>query len=649
MPSLIQESETERYSPSEPIVEWGKRLLHEILHDPRVTRIALGVLAIIALVITTTIFSIGTPFLIYALPIGAALVGSGALIAHAYSIYNSHQSNKASSEKEKVAATAERVDALFKHILIHLVILGSVTLGAAVSSAVIGISALVAAASTGSILTIMGGIIGITLSLGVLFPIGRRLISTAYELHENHAEDFVDGLKNIIVNAIQHGKAGFMVSVTLFLDELLVYLGNVLQPNLLERRLLENLDLLSHLTDEELMHYFKQSVSSLSENGLEALLSKSQQRLSMNGILHTLLESDEAAQRKLSRILLKQINRALRSDGFLHLEALHEEFEAFIHHLEERLSGWDQAQSNVEISSLKDLDQQLTRILDKVSYTRFYFAPYLDEDILKNIEPGLLPPELSAALSRLLTKRHAFSDLLNRVSGAMGLAARHRLERLRHHWLPPSEPEEVEEEEAYMALSYLGFRLEDFGRLAKDLELPLSRNDSPIKALSTAMRRAGLKTKEDLVEAQIISEDHEPNSELLKQKVHRALVTFLKERKPWINWSVVIETVQEVALFVLNYIIPAALISLILYTSPLATVLGITAGLFIRWTIEEEVVESPSNLPQTFEERMRSIFYQLFASWIVLAFGPIGALAAGAYVANDLRTHTVSLYQRMIA
>ncbi|PIS01596.1 MAG: hypothetical protein COT84_01615 [Chlamydiae bacterium CG10_big_fil_rev_8_21_14_0_10_35_9] len=219
------------------------------------------------------------------------------------------------------------------------------------------------------------------------------------------------------------------------------------------------------------------------------------------------------------------------------------------------------------------------------------------------------------------------------------------------------------DEEAYMVLSTLGFRLRDFQSLANHLNLPA--NADSIRTVSEALSARGLSTRRDLLDAQIVISSENLTGDLNNERgqIISRLVEFINNTQnrgpvlPQVEGPATINRFQTVYVLVnhiYHYTISAALIATQVYYQPISTGVGFIFGLTVRdhsIFSDTRVVRlyqtSPNYISQRFSERARELFLKISVVTYSINLNILGGFLSGVNHADIISRYSYPLIRRI--
>ena len=612
-PHLLAES-PEIY---DTLQSWGSYFVDNLFVDKRVNHLALSLLTIVSVGTGAAVVSLAFPPLVALLPLGGLLFGGGCLLTHAFVIYCIHRFGTHSR-------TALRVDLLFKHTILHLLVSGSLLWGAALSSVLLGAASLF----HGTLLSLIEAGLLSSLSFGFLFPLGRLLLAASYEIDEENAPHFMESLKAIFLHAIDAGGENVRVALSLFFNDLLLYLDHLFYELREVHTLLQELGPVSGFSEAQLRTYLQRSLPHAALQTLHFLLDHAGGRISLNFLFKQLSLAPAASRQKLSRLLEERMQGALKEKGVLQIEEIWNRHRLRQKCVNDRRRDYKWRGREIDPSQLEGLKRELENDIRLVDRALARLQPFFAQDLLDGITSSSLPLELTISLGMILSLKESFISLQKELYGSV----REQLTTWRNRLLPKELPEEAEP--AYIVLCSRGLRVADFESLAERLGLP--SGDEAIKEVHKRLVRSGLFGEKELLKEKILPS---PSSAILQERLFNYLK---KEKSHLFDWERIARVVESLAKGLFIHVIPSALVGCIVYSAPLMTALGLALGLFATW----QPVEAPPSPPfrWNLSELSRSLCYPFLLSRILLISPPLGGLLSGLFLSSDLSRLTLNLY-----
>jgi hypothetical protein len=219
----------------------------------------------------------------------------------------------------------------------------------------------------------------------------------------------------------------------------------------------------------------------------------------------------------------------------------------------------------------------------------------------------------------------------------------------------PKNQEDDLDEEAYMVLGALGWRLHEFKIFAPTLGLPSDGN--AMATVSQALAERGLATRRDLLQHGILAvpkKEEDPDerglsreliAERLRQYLSGVQQPQVVEAAPMISQTTW-RQVAKVANYVFHYATSAALIAFQMFYQPVSTAAGIIYGLMNpegRAQLAVVWQSSPEYVDQSIEERCRELSSRMFwVSWSLFC-GAAGGFWSGMQHADAIRHYYTQL------
>ncbi|MGD2169032.1 MAG: hypothetical protein PVI40_02185 [Chlamydiota bacterium] len=315
-------------------------------------------------------------------------------------------------------------------------------------------------------------------------------------------------------------------------------------------------------------------------------------------------------------------------------------------------------QLNAIENDISTKQQQLNQIIRDVTNLH-YLSPRLPNGLQGPNEVVALIDEINQ-----ITADPRFLNLYQSLTESNPNSLRNRYGDLssRIHARLDTEEDDMDEE-AYMVLSTLGFRLRDFQSLANHLNLPADADS--IRTVSEALSARGVADRRDLLDAQIVISSENLTDDLNneREQIISRLVEFINNAQnrgpvlPQVEGPASINRFQTVYVLVnhiYHYTISAALIATQVYYQPTATGAGFVYGLLVRdhsIFSDTRVIRlyqtSPNYISQRFSERARELFLKISVVTYSINLASLGGFLSGVNHADVISRYSHPLIRRI--
>jgi hypothetical protein len=557
--------------------------------------------------------------------LGTLALGAATIAGSYFAISHAVETISSLNLADDVVVSAQKTEFAFRLVIWTGLIAGAVVLGYA------GASIFSAATAIGSATSVFAGLVGtqsLLFAIGYTVPFGKWLLLNSNSLDNTMGlglrewVEAVQSMPNIDVRSALRLLAGR-------------FLGNFTDN--------VDIDMLQYLPENELREYFQQNILVFSNEKIQQLVEKYPNVLTYDFLFGCLSDA------QIEAVLIPELEKGAAS-----LDVLSK--------IDDEIAEWTENVAQWEGEYRSDLSQdEKTAIYDQVS-------PVLAQLTARGNGIGALvqmmrklPKEVVAhaqaqeLIAQLKSEQEHVQHLSDALLGLKPDNLKKRMIDLVEKTAVKNEEEDLEEE-SYMTLASLGWRLHEFKLFAPQLGLPGDHN--AMAAVAQALEARGLATRGDLIKHGILNrQDDEGNAvELTRDLLEKRLNAYLNQ--PIADAAPVADAALQdplpavdddtwrqaavIANHVFHYASSAALIGIQAYYQLVPTVMGIAIGLsdnaeIARVQIARVWQTSPDYVEQAVDERARELWSRVLWATTSIRFGTIGAFWSGFQHADAIR------------
>lgn len=589
--------------------------------------------------------------------LGVVLIGASTVIGGYFAVSHAIDTITSLNPADALVVSARKVEFAFRVVLWTGLIAGALALGLGGASLWGAGSAIYAASNA---MEVLFGVQSLLFAVGYTIPFGRWLL-----LNCNSLDQTVSNGIQAFVQAVQgFQNLNFMGAVRLLAAR---FLGDGV-----------DIDMLQFLPEDEMKDYFRQNAPLFTKEKIEQLVHKYPNVYTYEFLFGCL--SDD------------QINDLIVPELQKGVEALKD-----LNIVEEDLGEWDKAIGELTPQYRSDLDADgkagiydtVTPMLARlVSHTNSMSAL---TQLLRKLPPAdVQHAEAQALIVQLKGEKDRFAELYDRLIDVKDGSLKKQMIDLVEKTAVKNQDDDLDEE-SYMTLSALGWRLREFKQFAPTLGLPADGN--AMGAVYQALAGRGLATRRDLIQHGILNpkDADDRDVELSRDLIAERLRVFLDNPQPAAvvseadavpvpavddvpvvavaaiapvavapaqnQMNDVWRKVAQIANHAFHYISTAALIGIQAYYQAIPTAIGIAIGLtdnavIARAQLAHVWQTSPDYIDQSLDERSRELWMRV--TWTTNSFrmGAIGGVWAGFQHADAIRYYgrpLINYIQQLIA
>jgi len=560
------------------------------------------------------------------LVVGTTIGASYFAISHVFEVLGSL------NIADGVDAAAAKVDHAFKIVLWTALIVGAIALGYGGASIFCGASALLSGVQAGSAFEILLSLSHITFALGFTVPFGKWLLLNLHSLDEKISR----GIQQLVDHVHTFENMDLVTMVRLLVG----YFAGAAQG--------DNVDIvmLQYLPEGELQEYVRQNAPLFSNEKIQQLVDHYPYVLTYQ-FLCSCLNDDQ-----INAIIIPELDRAIGSLG--QLDAVEQDLQELPQAAQ---ALRDQYREDLSDDEKAGLYGAVTPILERMmAHTNAVSA--LTMLMRKLPAEDVAHEQAQQKIAQLKTVQARIQAVHQQLMDNKAGSLKSLIIDLSEKTAPKNEEDDLDEE-SYMTLGSLGWRLHEFKQFAPRLGLPSDNN--AMAAVSQALTERGLGTRRDLIQHGIL--DRQDGQELTRELLIERLGAFVNNHQPAPvaaaiqgevvegqappaaqndDWALALHRIAVVANHAFHYISAAALIGVQIYYQPISTLLGIAIGLSDNEAVEGAQLAhiwqaSPDYVGQSLDERCRELWWRIIWTTSSIRWGFIGGAWAGFQHADAIR------------
>lgn len=557
--------------------------------------------------------------------LGTLALGAATIAGSYFAISHAVETITSLNLGDDVVVSAQKAEFAFRLVIWTGLIAGAVVLGYA------GASIFSAATTIGTAASVFEALVGtqsLLFAIGYTVPFGKWLL-----LNTNSLDNIVGyGLSDWVEAVRSMPNVDVRGALRLLAGQ---FFGND-GDNV-------DIDMLQFLPEDEMREYFQQNIPVFSNEKIQQLVDKYPNVLTYDFLFGCLSDA------QIEAILIPALEKGVAS-----LDVLR--------NIDDDIAEWAQNIAQWEGEYRSDLSQDdKTAIYDQVSPVLAKLTAHgngigaLVQMMRKLPKEDVEHAQAQELIAQLKSKQEHVQRLSDALLGLKPDNLKKRMINLVEKTAVKNEEEDLEEE-SYMTLAALGWRLHEFKLFAPQLGLPDDHN--AMAAVAQALETRGLATRGDLIKHGILNrQDDEGNTvELTRDLLEKRLNAYLNQ--PLADAAPVGDAVLQdplaavdddtwrqaavIANHVFHYATSAALIGIQAYYQLVPTVMGIVIGLsdnaeIARAQISRVWQTSPDYVEQAVDERARELWSRVLWATTSIRFGTIGAFWSGFQHADAIR------------